>query len=178
MGTDSYWVRASVPVDRLDQITIPGKTGVSGSTVQVHYARKHVIAGRVVRLLGDLDAESRMARLLIKVWDPLRRLSGSANGPPLLLGEFVRVEITGRKLAGVVVLPRIALRDGETVWLLKPGNTLDIVPVTPVWRDRETVVVHNVLHNGDRVILSEVATPVVGMQLRLDASPNPDGETS
>lgn len=178
VGTDSYWVRASVPVDRLDQIMIPGKTGVSGSTVRVHYARKQVIAGRVVRLLGDLDAESRMARLLIEVRDPLRRQSGDAKGPPLLLGEFVRVEITGRKLADVVVLPRIALRDGETVWLLKPGNTLDIVPVTPVWRDRETVVVHNALENGDRVILSEVAAPVVGMQLRLDENPSPDGEKS
>jgi len=178
VGTDSYWVRASVPIDRLEQIAIPGKTGVSGSMVRVHYARNHSITGRVVRLLGDLDAESRMARLLIEVRDPLRRRSGAAAGPPLLLGEFVRVEITGRELADVVVLPRIALRDGETVWLLKPGNTLDIVPVTPVWRDRDTVVVHNVLNNGERVIISEVAAPVVGMRLRLDETPNPAGEKS
>jgi len=177
VGTDSYWVRASVPVDRLDQIKIPGKTGVSGSTVRVHYARKHVIAGRVIRLLGDLDTESRMARLLIEVRDPLRRQNDAADGPPLLLGEFVRVEITGRKLTDVVALPRTALRDGETVWLLKPENTLDIVPVTPVWRDRETVVLHNALSNGDRVILSEVAAPVVGMQLRLDSAPISNGKS-
>lgn len=176
VGTDSYWVRASVPVDRLDQITIPGKTGVSGSAVQVHYARNHVIAGRVIRLLGDLDTESRMARLLIEVRDPLRRQSDAADGPPLLLGEFVRVEITGRKLTEVVVLPRTALRDGETVWLLQPDSTLNILPVTPVWRDRETVVIYNGLNSGDRIILSEVAAPVVGMQLRLDTAPISDGK--
>jgi RND family efflux transporter MFP subunit len=171
VGTDSYWVRAAVPVDRLGRIAFPRGDGAPGSPVRIHYAREHQISGRVIRLLGDLDAESRMARLLIEVKDPLRRQTAAPAGPPLLLGEFVRVEISGQTLTDVVVIPRAALRDGETVWLLTADMTLAVAAVKPVWRDRETVVVRNGLHKGDRIILSEVAAPVAGMQLRLEAAP-------
>ncbi len=171
VGTDSYWVRASVPVDRLDRITIPRESADPGSPVRMRYARGQTIAGRIIRLLGDLDAASRMARLLIEVKDPLRRQANARGGLPLLIGEFVRVEILGQKLEAVITIPRAALRDGETVWMLNEDMTLRILKVMPIWRDKEAVVIQNALRDGDRIIISELSAPVAGMQLRLDRSP-------
>ena len=172
VGTDSYWVRAAIPIGRIDRITIPEDSNETGSAVRIQYTRKHnSINGRVIRLLGDLEPESRMARVLVEVKDPL---GGKENVPgrlPLLIGEFVRIEILGQKLEAVMTIPRAALRDGETVWLLNPDMTLRILAVTPVWRDRTTVVIRNSLNNGDRVIISALSAPVAGMQLRLDRSP-------
>jgi hypothetical protein len=89
----------------------------------------------------------------------------------------VRVEILGERLRDIFVIPRTALRDGETVWLLKPDMTLDIRSVVPVWRDKETVVVTNALQTGDRLIVSDIAGPVAGMLLRLPSKgPQPTGK--
>ncbi len=171
VGTDSYWIRASIPVDRIDRITIPKASGDPGSPARIYYARRHSISGRVIRLLGDLEEKGRMARVLIEVRDPLRREAGAQDGLPLLIGEFVHVEIFGERLEAVVAIPRTALRDGETAWLLNSDMTLNILKVTPVWRDKDTVVIQNALNNGDRIIISELSAPVAGMQLRVDRSP-------
>jgi hypothetical protein len=75
------------------------------------------------------------------------------------------------------VIPRTALRDQQAVWLLNPDMTLDIRQVTPVWRDKDTVVLQNALHSGDRIIVSELAAPVAGMRLRLASQqPLPGGK--
>ncbi len=177
VGTDSYRVQVSIPVDRLDRITIPRDSRESGSPATVHYARGQRLDGRVIRLLGDLEAEGRMARVLVEVRDPLRRNTVTPAGLPLLIGEYVRVDIHGKSLADVVAIPRSALRDGETVWLLNPSMTLDIHPVIPVWRDKDTVVIKNALRDGDRLIVSDLAAPVAGMQLRLASKrPLPGGK--
>lgn len=171
VGIDNYWVRVPIPVDRLDRITIPRNSAEPGSPVRMRYARGHTVGGRVIRLMSDLDAASRMARVLIEVKDPLRRQAKALDGLPLLIGEFVRVEILGRKLEAVITIPRAAHRDGETVWLLNPDMTLRILKVMPIWRDKETVVIQNALNDGDRIIISELSAPVAGMQLRLDRAP-------
>jgi RND family efflux transporter MFP subunit len=177
IGTDSYRAQVSIPVDRLDRITIPRDSREMGSPATVHYASGQRREGRVIRLLGDLEAEGRMARVLVEVLDPLRRKARAPAAAPLLIGEYVRVDIHGESLTDVMVIPRTALRDQETVWLLNPDMTLDIRKVTPVWRDKDTVVIQNALHSGDRIIVSEVAAPVAGMQLRLASKrPLPAGK--
>ncbi|MCP3951837.1 MAG: efflux RND transporter periplasmic adaptor subunit, partial [Desulfobacterales bacterium] len=150
VGTDSYWIRVAIPADRLDRITIPRANRQPGSPASIHYGRGQRRDGQVIRLLGDLEAEGRMARVLIEVRDPLRRNSRPPAGQPLLIGEYVRVDIQGDTLTNIFVIPRSALRDQETVWLLNPDMTLDIRKVIPVWRDKETVVIQNALHSGDR----------------------------
>ena len=41
VGTDAYWVRVSVPVDRLEWIQIPVRAGDSGSKVRISYSQVH-----------------------------------------------------------------------------------------------------------------------------------------
>ena len=98
-GTDRFWIQVSLPTDRLEWITIPTRSGGAGSPVSVIYQERHRRDGQVVRLLGELAPEGRMAQLLVAVDDPLG-LKGPAGRPPLLIGEFVRVEIQGRRLDG------------------------------------------------------------------------------
>jgi RND family efflux transporter MFP subunit len=168
VGTDAYWVQASVPVDRLDWIRIPQQSDKTGSSARIHYARDHVVEGKVKRLMGDLASEGRMARILVEVQDPLRRRAGSGNGPPLLIGEYVRVEIKGRQLDNVFAVPRNALRDDGKIWLVKQDKTLDIIDVTAVWRGADTVLLRDGLKAGDKIVVSDLSAPVPGMQLRLD----------
>lgn len=170
VGTDAFWVQASIPVDRLEWIRIPQRNNEQGAAVKVHYAGGNTIKGEVMRLMGDLDSEGRMARILVEVKDPMHRASRRA-APPLLIGEYVRVEVEGRELDNVFVIPRTALRDGDSVWLMMDDMTLSVRKVEPVWRSDVSVVIQNDLHHGQQLIVSDLPAPVDGMALRQKPAP-------
>lgn len=168
VGTDEYWVRVSVPVDRLRWLRIPRSTEEEGADVAIRYGvEDEERTGRVIKLLSDLASEGRMARLLVAVKDPLDLSNPASDRPPLLIGEYVQAGIKGRELTDVFRIPRSALRDGARVWLAAPDDTLSIREVETLWRDSDTVLLRKGLKTGDRLILSDIAAPVEGMPLRV-----------
>jgi len=170
VGTDTYRIQVSIPVDRLEWIQTPSQAGDPGSKARIVYSQGHERSGRVIRLLGDLATEGRMARILVEVPDPLGLTATTQDRAPLLIGEYVRVEIQGRKLDGVFEIPRAALRDQSSVWLVGKNQTLEIRKIRPIWRDPEMVLLKDTLTPGERLIVSDLAAPVEGMMLRVDAS--------
>ena len=181
IGTDTYWIQATLAVDRLDWISIPQGANQEGALAKITYSAGHAIEGRVVRLLGDLTDQGRMAKIIVAVNDPLGRTASKNHRPPLLIGEYVGLQILGRHLDNVFSIPRTALRDNDTVWLLDGQNKLEIRGVMPVWRDTDHVLLRNNLKPGDRLVVSDLAAPVVGMELRVDdakASKNQPDKTS
>lgn len=168
IGTDFYWVQATLPVDRLDWITIPRNAKQMGPLVRITYSADHVVEGRVVRLLGDLTDLGRMAKIIVEVNDPLARTQSDNKRAPLLIGEYVRLEIQGRQLENVFAVPRTALRDDDTVWLLGDENKLDIRKVKPVWRGTDKVLLRDHLKAGDQLVISDLPAPVAGMELQVE----------
>ncbi|BBO71510.1 hemolysin D [Desulfosarcina alkanivorans] len=162
VGTDEYWIRVSLPVDRLRWLRIPTRRSEAGSTATFHY-RGHQGSGRVIRLLGDLETQGRMARILVSVKDPLGLKAPQHDRPPLLIGEYVRVAVQGERLTGVYRIPRSALRDNGTIWMVDASDTLRIQPVDTVWRDERMVLIANHIRPGDRLVVSDLAAPVDGM---------------
>ncbi|MHC4443005.1 MAG: efflux RND transporter periplasmic adaptor subunit [Planctomycetota bacterium] len=118
VGTDEYWVQVSVPVDQLKWITFPQADNQRGSPVHIRQQNgseeTHQWTGYVLRLLGDLESQGRMARVLVTVRDPLGlEAGGGQKRAPLLIGSYVKVAIEGTRLNKVVAMPRSALRDGR-----------------------------------------------------------------
>ncbi len=168
VGTDEFWIQASVPVDRLDWIDIPMGEQAEGAIVRISSgsgARKNVREGHVVRLLPSLESEGRMARLLISVKDPLN-LKGDPGVKPLLLGSYVSVQIDGGKLTDVYAVPRTAYRDNGKVWVLTDKGTLEIRSLNPVWRDNDTILFDEGLAAGEMIVTSDISAPLQGMKLR------------
>ncbi len=172
IGTDRFWVRVSVPVDRLKWIKLPDAAGAGGSAARVIQecggGRRVERSGRVVRLLGDLEPAGRLARVLIEVEDPLGlKAGGEKPAVPLLLGAYVRTVIEGIEVDNVIAISQSALRDGNKVWVMAPDDTLDIREVKTVWRGRDTVYVGSGLRAGDRVVTSDLASAARDMALRV-----------
>ena len=86
--------------------------------------------------------------------------------PPLLIGEYVRVAIQGDHLADVYRIPRSALRDNNTIWLLDSDSTLEIRSVEPVFKGPSAVLLKDEVVPGEKLIISNIATPVAGMKVR------------
>jgi len=158
-GTDRYWVQASVPVDRLEWITIPG------SAVTLHSPSGATREGRVIKRLGNLEEKGRMARILIAVNDPLCLTAENQERTPLLLGQYVRVDVKGRELEQVYSIPRSALRENRLIWIASPNGTLDIREVDVQWRAEKTVLVSGNLSDGERLITTDITTPMHGLSL-------------
>lgn len=164
VGTDEYWIRVSLPVERLRWIQVPANHSETGSPALIHY-RNFQRPGRVIRLLGDLEPQGRMARILVSVKDPLGRNDPQPDKPALLIGEYLRVEIMGTRLAEVYRIPRSALRDNGTIWIVGPDDSLQIMSVETVWRDNTIVLIDNHINPGDRLVVSDLAAPVAGMRV-------------
>ncbi|UCE78405.1 MAG: efflux RND transporter periplasmic adaptor subunit [Nitrospiraceae bacterium] len=171
-GTDTAEIVLPLSPDDLGWIRVPGwnTTGKgSPATIRQHRADKeHTWHGYVIRSLGEVDTRSRMMKVVVGVQDPYNRLTKEAGRAVLSAGAFVETEIKGYKLSGVFPLPRAAVRDNETVWIMDDENMLRMHPVTIVRSDRDTVLVSEGLTHGDRVVITSLAGAVDGMKLRTE----------
>ncbi len=173
VATDAYWVEVSVPVDELHWIDIPEINAETGSTAKIFHtpAWGDGVQRRatVYRLLPDLEQAGRMARVLIKLSDPLDLgTTKAAERRPLTLGAYVRAEIIGQTVPKVVAVERENIHNGNQVWLVADDGTLQIQDVRIIWSDQDNVYVNGGLDPGDVLVTSDIATPVSGMKLRTE----------
>jgi len=160
VNTDRYLVYVTVPTATLSAIRVGASARIRHDLGNAAVER----TGTVVRLLGDMDPTGQMAKVAVEVVDPL----GDGDGPPLLLGAFVDVDIEAGELRDVVEVSRSALRNGGQVFVKRDG-LLDVRPVDIAWREPDVVYVSAGLEDGDEIITSRVPSPVDGMRVRTSA---------
>jgi RND family efflux transporter MFP subunit len=167
VGTDTFWVEATVPLDKLAWLEVPEILGGRGSRVRIRnqgaWPPGTHRTGRLDRLVGTLEEETRMARVLVSVKDPLAR---ETSGPALILGSYVRARIHGAEIRDVVRLDRDLLRKQDTVWVMDQGR-LDVRAVDIALKDADHAYIESGLSGGERVVVSQLATVEEGKALRL-----------
>ncbi len=183
VGTDEFRVQVSVPIKQLEWIVFPGAGHPQGSPVRIIRERGNgepaVRQGTVVELLGDVTENGRMAQVLVAIADPLELEKPAQDRRPLLLGEYVRVEIEGPVLRDVIVLPRNAIREGTRVWVKNAGNQLEVRPVEVVLSRKDTVLISQGLEDGEAIITSQVPAAIPGLPLEtLDQPAGPASEST
>ncbi len=166
VGIEEYWVMASVPLRDLRWVKFPDD-GELGASVQIRqttaWEPEVFREGQVARLIGSVDQQSRLARVLVTVPDPLAR---TIDGPPLILGAIVELQIEGQVLADVIRLERAYLRQNNTVWV-KVDNALDIRIVDIAFSDADYAYIRHGLEAGEHVVTTSLATVTQGLGLRL-----------
>ena len=165
VGTEELWVKVSVPMEQVAAVELPSEEGAGsparitqrlpdGTTIQRR--------GAVRQLYGQLDPQTRTASLLVAIQQPM-----DGPGLPLLPGAYVDVEIRGRTLPGTFRVPRVALSEGDQVWVVS-DDKLARRTVQIGWRDDSDVVVTRGLNPGDQVVTSPLALALEGMAVRID----------
>ena len=107
---------------------------------------------RVVRNGQRLDSESRLQTLFLQVAHPM------AQNPPLLPGAFVRAEIVGQKVTGLLRLPETALTKQGVVWFVDDQNRLKPVHAQPVFYGNGVVYI-NMPENSGQATLQVAVSP-------------------
>lgn len=178
VGLDTYWVETTVPLEKLHWLRFPesgtdgGRDGASPVTIRHRTAwpRGQTREGRLFQLVGELEDETRLARVLVEVDDPLSRDTGNGQLPRLMIGSFVECRIRGREIEGAVRLSREHIRKNDTVWLMD-GDRLAIRAVDIVFQDAEYAYISQGLTPDDRVVTTSLATVRDGVKLRLKDAP-------
>lgn len=169
VGIDTWWVELQVPAGALRWLRFQDRDR-PGSTVTLSYQgvwpEGVTRRGRVLRLRGDLAAQGRLARVLVAVDDPLARDGGADDRPKLLLGAFMRAEVEGEVLENAVALEPQWLHSDDTVWIMNEAGELEMRPVDVAYRDTRRVLVTGGIGAGDRIVTTQLSTPVAGMPLR------------
>ncbi|WP_237226090.1 efflux RND transporter periplasmic adaptor subunit [Rubinisphaera sp. JC750] len=174
VGLDEYWIMASVPLRSLRWVEFPEIDG-QGSEVKLRDSDTWLPGVErtavVSRLIGTLDDQTRLARVLITVDDPLGRES---DVPPLVLDTLIETHIIGRPLEDVVRIEREYVRDKDTVWVMKDSK-LEIRSVEIVFRDAKYAYISSGLANDDEVVTTNLATVASGIPLRkIESEPETD----
>ena len=167
VGTDSYFVEALIAPDRLEWIHFPTDSSEGpGSVAVIRTGTGGVRQGRVLRLIGDVQTDGRLARLLIEVKDPLSLERKAGEEAPMLLGDYVSAEISGRTLEDVFNIPRRYFKDGNRVYTVDSENRLRIKEIQVVWRDVASVVARG-LSPGELLVISDLPGAVEGMEVQV-----------
>lgn len=171
VGTNAFWVEVAVAFEKLRWVEIPAGAQEQGSAVRIRQPSVWPAdvwrAGRVLRLMGDLETDGRMARLLVEIEDPYARRPENHDAPILLAGAFVEIEITGRELRDVIRVPRRYLHNGRSVWLRTDEGLLEIRDVVALYAGEEELLVAEGLAPGEQLVTSDISTPIPGMPLRV-----------
>lgn len=175
VDTDAYWVRATLPAGQAHWVITADEEGTLGSKAAVSSVpgiELHgVWRGSVLRKLPDLEPAGRQALLLVEVPHPDQPAEGNGT---LTLGAYVRVDIEGPELDDVFSIPRRALHEETTVWLMNADNRLEIRTVDIAWCDDERALLRGGVAEGEALVLTDMNTPLNGMLLSTVAAMNED----
>jgi RND family efflux transporter MFP subunit len=173
VGSDSYWIEAPIPAGQLKWINTGQQGDATGSAVRVYdkaaWGADDFRTGQLIGLTAMVEKNGRMAKLLAEVPDPLALQSASSKQPKLLLGSYVRIEIEGKLLPHAAAIERDLIRDGNQLWVMDDQGHLDIRPVEIAFRGQDHVLVTGGIRDGERLITTNLPSPVEGMTLRLKA---------
>ena len=181
VGTDHYWVTATVPVSKLQWLSFPDSDEERGSQVKITnntaWPDGDHREGYLYKQVGALDSQTRLAQVLVLVPDPLAHTPENADIPRLMIGSFVETRIMAREIPDVIRLSRDYLRTNNTVWVME-DKKLAVKNAQIVFSDAEYVYISEGLNHQDSVVTTNLSTVVEGAGLRVENNAGqPGGST-
>ncbi|MEE4154545.1 MAG: HlyD family efflux transporter periplasmic adaptor subunit [Erythrobacter sp.] len=178
VATDAYEVRIALSAE--EAALIPGLLSPSRGRIPARI--RYDFGGKIYqwnafvdRADAILDSATRNIDVFLRVPAPLsggRPVDADAEtrgpAPPLLLGAFVKAEITGASLESYAVVPAIAVRPGNEIWVVREGK-LQILPARIIQRTDELAYISTpTLAEGGGLVVSNLTAPITGMKVRRD----------
>ena len=121
--------------------------------------------GHVVRTDAAIDPTTRQIAAIVRVEDPYGAgadFGSDPDGFPLAIGLFVDAEIAGPVLDRAVTLPRLAVQEDGTAYVLDADDAVQRREVSVAAFTGDGVIVTDGLEPGERVLVSRPPTGVGG----------------
>ena len=125
--------------------------------------RDYFWQGSIVRVDAAVNQDTRLIYATAEVADPYGL--AASDGMPMAVGMFVSAEIEGIDEQSAYVMPRLALRNQDKVYVINAENRLEIRTVSVLSTSEDRVLVTSGVSPGDRVVTSTLPSPVDGMEV-------------
>ena len=146
-------------------------TTAIGTSAQVEVSvqgRREILAGQVVRLVGEVSRTTRLSELVVSL--PARDVERLQLQP----GALARVILQGRDVPDAALIPNAALQSGDYVWRVEQGQLSRSGPIVPILRTPQGTLVSGLPH-GTRIALGTIIGADEGMAVTyVDAPASPD----
>jgi multidrug efflux pump subunit AcrA (membrane-fusion protein) len=145
--------------------------------------RTYAWTGRVHRVEGAIDEQTRTVDVVVRVSDPYNQAPTvqsrraeqptDAARPPLAVGTYVTVDIEGRRDGTYHVVPRRAVHTREpdqppVVWTAVGDSMLVERPVEPIQTVEERTYLASSLDPTARVITTDLRVQTDSMAVRVE----------
>lgn len=127
-------------------------------------SREHTWLGRIVRTQAAVDQQTRLIYAIVEVTNPYG--DGADGSTPLAVGLFVTARIAGSHARDAFVIPRVALRNADKVYVINDEDKLEIRTVDVLSTSRERVLLNGGVTAGERVVTSTIPAAVDGMHVQ------------
>jgi RND family efflux transporter MFP subunit len=127
--------------------------------------------GVIKRTSAVIDDRSRFFYAVAEVYEPFKQAEGK---PPLNIGQFVRAEIRGRIVDNAMILPRRALRAGNSIWVVDKFNKLRAMKVDVLQSLDDQVTVQL---SGVSSLLNIAVSSVAGLNEGFEVTPLAQGNS-
>jgi RND family efflux transporter MFP subunit len=169
-AVDRAEVRLPIPADRLRYLDLPSARQPNAAPkVSFENDLGQHWQGTVVRTEGVLDERSRVLFVVAEINDPYRL---DNPGETLMMGSFVKAEISGKQIDELIAIPRYILRAGNKVWVLDKEQKLVNRDVKTLRTEGKLVYVYEGLDNGDLICLSTIPNAVAGTKVKINHQSN------
>ena len=178
-GIDVSEVSAQLPINKMMSLLSGVKLGgitpetmmpklerILGLTpiVRLHVGEKTVVwPARVARISDTVDPRTRTVGVIVAVDQPYFQARPGTH-PPLVKNMFVEVELRGRALSDLVVIPRVALQ-GRRVYVVGADGRLSRREVEIQFHQTNFAAIRSGLAAGERIVISDLIPAIDGMLL-------------
>ena len=169
-STDTVEVRLPLTDTQLVELNLPlGYTApdyANGPRVKFSASlgnRDYNWDGHIVRVSASVDDDTRLIYATAEVSDPYGL--AASQGMPMAVGLFVNAEIAGVEGQDAIVMPRLALRNENKVYVINGENRLEIRTVDVISTSNEQVLVAGGVAPGEHVVTSTLPNAVDGMEV-------------
>jgi len=125
--------------------------------------------GYVENASGALDPTTRTVEVVVRVPNPF---DVADDRPPLLVGAYARATIEGRRPGPYFAVPRPALRNGSSVWVVDSEQRVSSTPVEIIQEVEDTVFLRADVASGTRIIVSDLTVMTEGMEISVAGEPS------
>ena len=129
---------------------------------------EHIWQGKLVRTEATIDANSNTVQTIIRVEQPdgSTTIRDGYETIPLPVGLYVKAEIIGREVDGLISLPRSVIRNNNQVLVVDAENKMYYREIEIFRLEEQQVLISGGILPGERICTSPIQAVVDGMSVQ------------
>lgn len=128
------------------------------------HSREQKWQAKLIRTEAKLDSDNNMLHAVARIPEPFN--TDHYQKKPLVIGQYVKARIKGKKLINRIMIPRGKVYKDHYVYIVKKGF-IHKQEIKIGWRDSDFVEITSGLESGDNLVITELGDVYSGTPVEI-----------